>query len=103
MRIIILMASLRGFEPPTSRLGGERSILLSYKDKLNYFNINLLKMKDSKKFWVMIGLLVLLAVVGPGILTLLFVASSSVFSPMVFIVLIVAAAAVLAYKGGIGR
>lgn len=28
-----IMASLRGFEPPTCRLGGGRSILLSYNDK----------------------------------------------------------------------
>ncbi len=34
------MASLRGFEPPAYRLGGGRSILLSYSDiKLDLFII----------------------------------------------------------------
>ena len=40
--IILTMASTRGFEPPTYRLGGDCSIQLSYVDnKENYSPFNL--------------------------------------------------------------
>lgn len=60
-------------------------------------------MKDEKKFWIGILLLVLVAVVGPFLIMGLMFLISGVIPPVVLMALLVAAAAVLAFKGGIGR
>ncbi len=39
MEFLGFLASPRGFEPPACRLGGDRSILLSYGDVFNFWLI----------------------------------------------------------------
>ena len=40
MEFLGCLASPRGFEPPACRLGGDRSILLSYGDVFNFWLIS---------------------------------------------------------------
>ena len=40
MEFLGFLASPRGFEPPACRLGGDRSILLSYGDVFNFWLIS---------------------------------------------------------------
>ncbi|MGI6109724.1 MAG: hypothetical protein ACOYB8_07790 [Eubacteriaceae bacterium] len=60
-------------------------------------------MKNSRRFWLGILGLFALVVFVPAFVTILMFAVSPWVKPVVFIALLVAVSAVLAYKGGIGR
>ena len=60
-------------------------------------------MKDGKRFIIWIILLILIVVLGPLIITTLFLTSSNYLNPLIFIGVLTLAAAIISYYGHIGR
>lgn len=101
------MASPRGFEPPAPRLGGACSIQLSYED-INILLYQLLElwtihMKPGLKFLIIILIFLGIILILPSIITYIFLFTSNYINPIYFILILVGAAAVISFLGGVGR